>query len=59
MKRIQLNTAATDNGGHRREAGTTVEVGEGERAIDVRRAGAMVERGGACEKPVAAKRKSD
>lgn len=57
MTRIQLNTAALDNGGLRREAGSIVEVGDGERAIGRGRASSLLDRADASEKPSPSKRK--
>lgn len=44
MKTIQLNTAATDNSGKRREAGATIPVGASREAIAPDRAKKLVAR---------------
>lgn len=49
MKKIQLYTAALDNGGARHDAGAVLSVGNGKTQIDPERAKALVENGSAAE----------
>lgn len=49
MKSIQLHTAAVDNGGHHRDAGEIVAVGDSDRQIVSKKAREILARGGAVE----------
>lgn len=49
MKAIQLHAPALDNGGTRRDAGETINVGKGGDRIDADRAKALVDSGGAAK----------
>lgn len=55
MKKIQLYTAALDNGGARHDAGAVLSVGNGKTQIEPERAKAMVDNSSAVEKKGAAK----